>query len=70
MTDKRTVYKVVDGKEIKIAFTDIKKGTHIKIYEDNSPLSFNGKSIFVPETDAYLDEEGLYSFQYSEGAML
>ena len=65
--DKRLAYKVKEnGEKESISFKNIKKGMLIELYEDeNERLEFsNGKYQFRAESDAYITEEGIYSFNY------
>lgn len=63
MNEYRKVFKIIEDKEIEIKFSDIKKGMKIKLYEPNNDSVICGCSnIFVAETDAYKNKDGILTF--------
>lgn len=68
MEEKRSAYKVVDGNEVEISFSDIKRGMYVKLYEPDGEVvkDSSGNTVFRATSDVYTNVDGILTFETKE----
>lgn len=68
MENKRTAYQIIEGEEVEIPFSEIKKGMKVKLYEPDGEVVVDreGNKVFNVDHDVYTNDEGILTFETKE----